>query len=101
MTAQRKERITVRLFERQPDWLQKLEVKFNTNSADVMRIALNELFKSTFEDRNQQTAFVIELGGQINSWLDQAGFSNNLRTNQRYASTELGGTPYKFITERR
>lgn len=99
MPVNKNSRITVRLFDNQPEMLHELSLRLNTSGPDVMRKALEELFTSTFEGRNQ-CAFVVELGEKIESWLGNSGFSYNLGANQRNASKNLGDIPFKFTTRR-
>tara|TARA_B100000401_G_C52752632_1_gene694002 strand:+ start:201 stop:506 length:306 start_codon:yes stop_codon:yes gene_type:complete len=93
------DRTTVRLFGDQPTMMNVLKEKFNTNAADVMRIALTRLYEDV-TNQSSEPSFVVEMHQIFSSWLGDYGFSHNLGSSLSNVTPDIGGIPLKYTFRR-
>lgn len=92
-------RTTVRLFGDQPAMMNVLKDKFNTNAADVMRIALTRLYDDV-TNHSSEPSFVVEMHQIFSGWLADYGFSHNLGSSLSNVTPDIGGIPLKYTFRR-
>ena len=93
------DRTTVRLFGDQPAMMNVLKEKFNTNAADVMRIALTRLYED-ITNHSSEPSFVIEMHQIFSNWLGNYGFSHNLGSSLSNVTPDIGRIPMKYTFRR-